>query len=430
MIVEDAQGRRRYVVVSADSHAGAAIPEYKPYLEKRWHEEFDAWADAYVDPWLGFEEAQRIGGSASSTLEANWNSELRQSRIEGEGVVGEVLYPNTVPPFYPSKGALVAPNPTSRDDYEHRLAGLRAHNRWLVDYCAMVPGRRAGIAQFFLNDLDAALDDIRWAKEHGLAGGVLLPGTPPGSGLPPLYDPVYEPMWQLCEDMDIPLNHHTVPSAAPSYAPHTSTTDPAWATIGYLELRFWVHRPLWHLIFSGVFERHPRLKLVFSEQGASWVIPTLGNLDKMAHRLRTKGTAENTLGGEGMNQLSMAPSEYFARNCFLGASFLTPKESALRHEIGLGQIMWGSDFPHSEGTYPYTREALRATFADVPAAEVDTMLCVNALRVYELDHESLTSAASRFGPLVDEVAVPIADYPASSFSPVFATDFTDVIPSW
>jgi predicted TIM-barrel fold metal-dependent hydrolase len=430
VIVDDGNGRRRYVVVSADSHAGAALREYKPYLEGRWHEEFDAWADAYVDPWLGFEDAQRIGGSASSGLESNWNSELRQSRVEGEGIVGEVLYPNTVPPFYPSKGALVAPNPSSRDDYEHRLAGLRAHNRWLADYCAEVPGRRAGIGQFFLNDLDAALEDVRFAKENGLTGGVLLPGTPPGSGLPPMHDPHYEPLWQLCEDLDIPLNHHTVPSAAPGYAPHTSATDQAWATIGYLELRFWVHRPLWHLIFSGVFERHPGLKFIFSEQGAAWVIPTLGNLDRMALRLRTVGTAENTLGGEGMKALHHTPSEYFARNCYLGASFLTPKEASLRHEIGVDRIMWGSDFPHSEGVYPYTNEALRATFAGIPEDEVSVMLGDAAMAVYEFDTHALTEAAAAFGPLVDDVATPLSGYPAESFSPVFETYLADVIPSW
>lgn len=430
MIVNDSAGRQRYAIVSADSHAGASIREYKDYLEKRWHDEFDAWADAYVDPWLGFEEKQRIGGSASSTLEANWNHELRQERVEGEGVAAEVLYPNTVPPFYPSKGALVAPNPTSRDDYEHRLAGLRAHNRWLVDYCSLVPGRRAGIAQFFLNDLDAALDDVRFAAEHGLGGGVLLPGTPPGCGLPPLHDRHYEPLWQLCEDLGVPLNHHTVPSAVPGYSPHTSTTEDAWATIGYLEGRFWAHRPLWHLIFSGVFERHPGLKLVFSEQGAAWVIPTLGNLDKMAYRLRKVGTSENTLGGPGMAALRHSPSEYFARNCYLGASFLTPLEADLRHQIGVDRIMWGSDFPHSEGVYPYTMEALRATFADIPSTEVSVMLGEAALGVYGFDRAAVAEAARSFGPLVDDVAEPLSEYPTDCFSPVFETEFAELVPSW
>jgi predicted TIM-barrel fold metal-dependent hydrolase len=430
LIVTDSEGAQRYAVVSSDSHAGAALLEYKPYLEERWHDEFDAWAATYVDPWLGIGEGDRKGGSASSTLETNWNSDLRQRAVEGQGIVAEVLFPNTVPPFYPSKGALVAPNPTSRDDYEHRLAGLRAHNRWLVDYCGLVPGRRAGIAQLFLNDLDDTLADVRFAKEAGLAGGILLPGTPPGCGIAPIYDPLYEPLWSLCEDLEIPLNHHTVPSNAPGYAPHTETTDDAWATIGYVEMRFWAHRPLWHLIFSGVFERHPRLKLVLTEQGSAWAIPTLANLDRIAYGLRRKGTAEHQLGGAGMATFSKPPSHYFEQNCYLGASILTPYEASLRHQIGVERIMWGSDFPHSEGVYPYTAEALRATFAGVPHDEVGTMLADNALGVYRFDIEAVAEATARFGPIVDAVDEPFSGVPDDNFSPVFAPEHADVVPSW
>ncbi|MCU1486507.1 MAG: hypothetical protein JWN67_3253 [Actinomycetia bacterium] len=430
MIVTDSEGVRRYAVVSSDSHAGAALHEYKPYLEKRWHEEFDAWADAYVDPWMGIGEGDRKGGSASSTLETNWNSQLRQQVIEGEGVAAEVLYPNTVPPFYPSKGALVAPNPKDQADYEHRLAGLRAHNRWLVDYCAMVPGRRVGIVQLFLNDLDQVLDDVRFAHEQGLGGGILLPGTPPGSGLPPFYDPHWEPLWSLCEELDVPLNHHTVPSAAPDYAPHTQTTDDSWATIGYVELRFWAHRPLWHLIFSGVFERHPGLKLVLSEQGSAWTVHTVAGLDRMAHGLRRKGTSEHQLGGAGMAKIPEAPSFYFKRNCYLGASIMTPKEAELRYEIGVDRLMWGTDFPHSEGVYPYTLEGLQATFAGVPEDEVATMLAGNALGVYRFDEKAVADAAARFGPSVEAVDQPLTTFPEDNYSPVFAQEYADVVPSW
>ncbi len=88
-----------------------------------------------------------------------------------------MIFPNTVPPFFPSFVLFAAPPPP--DEYEHRLAGIRAHNRWLVDFCAQYPERRAGIGQIFLNDIDDAIDDASWIKEHGLRGGVLLPNVPP-----------------------------------------------------------------------------------------------------------------------------------------------------------------------------------------------------------------------------------------------------------
>ena len=87
-----------------------------------------------------------------------------------------MLFPNTVPPFF-AQGNLTALEPTAAD-YERRWAGLQAHNRWLADFCAAAPGRRAGLAQIFLNDVDDALAEVRWAKENmDVFGGILLPNV-------------------------------------------------------------------------------------------------------------------------------------------------------------------------------------------------------------------------------------------------------------
>ena len=94
-----------------------------------------------------------------------------------DGVVGEVIFPNTVPPFYP--GFVLFAGPPKPEEYEHRRAGIHAHNRWMVDFCARKPAQRAGIGQIFLNDIDDAIEDATWIKEHGLRGGVLLPTVAP-----------------------------------------------------------------------------------------------------------------------------------------------------------------------------------------------------------------------------------------------------------
>ena len=111
--------------------------------------------------------------------------------------------------------------------------------------------------------------------------------------------------------------------------------------------------------------------------------------------------------------MSLSPSEYFARQCHIGASFLPPTECDLRHKIGVDRLLWGSDYPHVEGTFPYTREHLRLTFAGVDPAEIQQMVALNAARLYDFDLERLAPLAAQFGPTRAEIAEPfdIADLP-------------------
>ena len=111
--------------------------------------------------------------------------------------------------------------------------------------------------------------------------------------------------------------------------------------------------------------------------------------------------------------LSLTPREYWLRNGAVGATFMTPEEARLRHEIGLGTIMWGSDYPHPEGTYPFTNESLRHTFHGVPSDDVRAILADNAARIYTFDLDKLQPIAARVGPTVDEVARPLTEVPAS-----------------
>jgi len=392
-----------YVVISSDGHAGADLYDYRPYLEARYHDDFDAWAPTYVNPFADLRGA---------TAYRNWDSPRRLAELEDDGVVGEVLFPNTVPPFFP-RGNLVARPPTP-DEFELRWAGLRAHNRWMADFCADAPGRRAGMAQILLNDIDAAVAEIHWARDAGLFGGVLLPGVAPDAGLPPLFAPDYEPIWAVCEDLDMPLNNHSGQSA-PDYGEYAASM-----AVWMVELGWFSHRVFWHLAFGGVFDRHPGIKLVLTEQSAGWVPSVLHMLDHQFHRFATAGAAEAHFGGELSGTLQLAPSEAWARQCFAGASFFRPAECELRHEIGVYKIMWGQDYPHVEGTYPYTTEALRHTFAGVDGDEVAAMVGGNAGHVYGFDLAALGTVAERVGPRVREVAEPLDSIPADSVSIAFA----------
>ena len=160
----------RYTIISADCHAGGSHAAYREYLDPNYLEDFDAWRGKYKNPYKDLGDNRRL---------RNWDNEMRNSQQEADGIVGEVVFPNTVPPFFPS--FVLFAGPPEPEHYEHRLAGIRAHNRWLVDWCNEYADRRAGIGQIFLNDIDDAIDDVKWIKEHGLRGGVLLPNIPPSA---------------------------------------------------------------------------------------------------------------------------------------------------------------------------------------------------------------------------------------------------------
>ncbi|HEY1740483.1 MAG TPA: amidohydrolase family protein, partial [Acidimicrobiia bacterium] len=407
--------KHRYAIISADGHCGANVEGYKPYLERKYHEQFDAWAAAFVNPYSDL---------ASETAYRSWDSDRRQEELEADGVAGEVLFPNTVPPFFPS-GNLLAPLPTA-DEYELRWAGVKAHNRWLADFCALVPGRRAGIAQIFLNDIDDALAEIRWTKDAGLNGGVLIPGIGPGCGLRPLFAKEYEPIWALCEELDLTINQHGGTGLPLDFDP----LQPEDRAVLLVEIPIFGHRGMYHLMFGGAFERHPSLRFVLTEQGTGWIPGALRSLDWFQRRMRIETAAEHQFGGEVAAKMSLTPTEYFARNCWVGASFIRPVEAALRHEIGIDRIMWGSDFPHSEGSYPYTTEALRASLADATEDEMRLMLGRTAADVYGFDFDALQTVADRIGPTVDEVAVPLPVHEWPTDTTCNAFDADAIVRSW
>ncbi|HUY23387.1 MAG TPA: amidohydrolase family protein [Acidimicrobiales bacterium] len=404
----------RYTVISSDTHCGADVTDYRPYLASRFHDEFDAWAATYEVPFADLR---------APTAYRSWDSDRRMAEHESDGIVAEVLFPNTVPPFF-EEGNLVA-LPPGEADYERRWAGVQAHNRWLADFCAAVPGRRAGVVQVFVNRLEDALAEVSWAAEHvDVFGGVLLPSIPPGSDLPPLYDPHYDPLWRRCEELGAVVNVHAG-AGLPAYG----ELEIARA-IMLVELPWFSHRALWHLIFGGVLERFPALKVALTEQGVAWLPRGLETLDWFYGRMVHGGAAEALYFGAAAKGMSMKPSEYFARNVWVGASFLRSSESALRPGFGPDRIMWGDDYPHSEGTWPFSREALRVAFAGEDPEVVQRCVGANAAALYGFDLDALAPLAARFGPLVDEIAVPIdaGDYPVASTSNAF--DTTQVLRAW
>ena len=393
-----------YTIISSDCHAGGNHKQYREYLESTYHDDFDAWRGKYSNP---FRDLQDDGRSR------NWDNERRVGDLHQDGVVAEIVFPNTVPPFFPT-GAVIAPAPRD-DQLELRLAGIRAHNRWLADFVADRPDSRVGLAQIFLNDVDEALADIRWAKEHGI-NGVLLPGVSPDTPwIDPLFSPVYDPIWALCEELEMPVTHHAGGSGIPNFGKH-----PASTLMFIMETTFYANRALWHLMLSGVFERFPRLSFVMTEQGCTWIPDVLAKMD--GYHAQMQGGRIGELGIPTEAVLPLKPSEYFSRNVYVGSSFPAPSDVEVYETLGIDRIMWGSDYPHHEATFPYSRESLRRTFAGWSPDDLRMILGGTAASVYGLDLAKLAPLADQHGPTVDEVATPLDRIPEDAGSPAFLRD--------
>ncbi len=385
----------KHLVISSDCHAGLPPEKYRDYLDPKYRELFDValpiqnqMAQEMSKKFLIDEINAEWRKGREEDLSGAWDSDQRNKVLDGDGIAGEVVFPDGItemnmPPF----GAGVSMPTDDQVNPELQWAGSIAHNRWLAELCAMAPERRAGVAcaPICWDDVDFSVEQIRWAKENGLKG-ILIPSR---WGKQPAYHaPRYDPIWEVCQDLGMVIHFHSGSAPMEDYGDHTGMMG-----IYISEVVWWSARPLGFLIWGGVFERFPRLKVAITESTCIWVPETLRLLD---FRYEETHFAEKL--GDYRSHLSMKPSDYFRRNVFLGASCMPRKESELRHEIGLANIMWGSDYPHPEGSWPVTREQMIGTFKGLPEDEVAAMLGGNAVRVYGFDDEKLAPLVARIGP--------------------------------
>jgi predicted TIM-barrel fold metal-dependent hydrolase len=390
-----------YICITSDTHAGAAIDAYRDYLDPPQRDEFDAWRGGYKNP-----SKKHIGGKKTK----NWDSAERLADLQGDGVVGEVLFPNTVPPFY-TKAFHIAPPPRP-EEFEHALAGTRAHNRWLAEFCREAAERRAGIGLIHLNDVDDAIEDVKWIAENGLRGGVLLPlPSPSEHWLQPLNHPDYDRLWAVVQDCDLVINQHSG-QGSPEYCDGQGSKA-LWA----MEMPFYVQRGYTNLIMGGVFERFPKLRYILTESGCAWAPKLMRQMDAMY--LAWKAGAIGEIDTSKDPALKELPSFYARRNCWYGASFPGAREIAGREVVGNDKILWGNDYPHYEGCYPYSRENMRFAFSEVPEPEVRMMLGENAAALYGFDLEALRPAAEEANITPELVATPLDEVPADSTCLVF-----------
>lgn len=216
------------------------------------------------------------------------------------------------------------------------------------------------------------VQDLHAIKALGLRG-VMMPGNPAVED----YDsPVYDPVWEAAIDLDLPLSFHilTTRDAAPTRGPRINT---------FLSIIRGNQDIMGTLIFGGVFQRHPKLRIVCVEADAGWVPHYLYRMDHAYKRHR------NWLApGVTLDKL---PSEYFSEHIY---TTFQDDWVAFRSvdQMNWRRLMWANDFPHSDSTWPWSQEMLQKQAGTLTNDQRRAILCGNVAELYRIDVEALAAA--------------------------------------
>ena len=325
----------RYAVISSDGHAGAELYEYRDYLASQWHDDFDAWAPTYVNPFADLQ---------APTAYRSWDSARRLEETEARRHRGRGPVPQHGPALLRARGTWSPSRPRPRTTPAAGPA-CRPTTGGRSTSAPPRPGRRAAVVQVFVNDIDDAVAEVRWAREtFPLLAGVLLPSVPPNSGLPGLWEPHYDPLWRVCEELEVPIQVHGG-GGLPDYGDH----EAARAMHAHRAARGSPTGRSGTSSSRGVLERFPTLQVVLTEQGAAWLPRGLETLDWFYRRMTLPEAAESVYFGAVAAGLSMTPTEYFHRNFWLGASFLRPQRVAAAPRDRCGPDHVGRRLPAQRG---------------------------------------------------------------------------------
>lgn len=249
---------------------------------------------------------------------------------------------------------------------------VQRYNDWMLELSKAAPSRLIGLAHVPLVDIDEGCAELERIAKLGLKGFHCDP-FPDERGGKPLWDPAYDKLWALIEETGLPLSFHIVgPRNANVRAtfmnptPGIKETFIAIAPISICEV-------VSTLTFTGILERHPKLNYVLVECGIGWIPYFLERMDQTfnKHRFWTKSV------------ITEKPSFYWYRQGH--ATFIQDLAGmAERHRAGLHNIMWSTDYPHSDSTWPKSREALEEHFKDVPADERTLIAGGNCAALYGL----------------------------------------------
>ena len=284
---------------------------------------------------------------------SGWDPTHRLKDQARDGIAAEVLF------------ATVGMQLAGHDDLDYRRACMEAYNRWLADYCSHASDRLFGAGQVAAKNAKGAVEELLAVKEAGFKA-VMMSGQP---GEEDYDDPSYDRLWSAAVEMGLPLCFHILTNRA--YGGHRGPKINA-----LLNVTRSCQDIIGMLIYSGVFDRHPELKVVCVEADAGWVPHYAYRMDHIYKRHRFWNKAR---------ELEKLPSEYLFENVWL--TFQDDWTAVkLKDHLNLDRIMWANDFPHSDSTWPLSKELVHEHMAHLTPQEKRRVLRDNCVELFGLQN--------------------------------------------
>ncbi len=306
---------------------------------------------------------QHMGRGYEAARPSGWDPVARLKDQDLDGVSAELLYGSLGMPLFALK------------DIELQQACFRVYNDWIAEFCSHDPKRLVGVAMVSVGDIGAAVKELERCRRKGLRGA-MIPGSAPKGA--PYSRKLYDPLWQAASDLEIPVSLHVTTSPDADSPSKRAIADASivdadapgtWVAALYFFLPTDMQHSLFQLVMGKVFERFPKLKIVSAENDTGWLPHFIYRLDHTCERYG------------GYFSLKEKPGDYLKRQ--LWATFLDDRVGALTYGIfGENNYMWGSDFPHSDCTWPNSREVIARDFAGIPDSVTRKIICDNAASLY------------------------------------------------
>ena len=328
-------------------------------------------ASSVVDP-----DGQKVTGTVFFDFDnemvhrASYDAEARVAMLDELGLDAQIMYPNVA--GFGNQNFLKSP------DDALRLISVEIYNDALTEFQEASGQRVFGMALLPWWDLDAAVREIERCHANGLRG-IVTCSNPEEAGLPDMAMPHWDPVWQVCSDLAMPVNFHIGSSKGNldyyGKAPWPSFGPERRLAVGSANLFMGNARVVGNMIYSGVPERFPGVKFVSVESGVGWLPFFLEVLD---HQMAE--TAPNELA-----ELSMLPSDYFRRQ-FYGCFWF--ERSTVRptlEYVGAQSLMFETDFPHPTCLYPRDDHDLAKALEGIPHDDIERIMSLNAAELYRID---------------------------------------------
>jgi predicted TIM-barrel fold metal-dependent hydrolase len=303
-------------------------------------------------------------GGFSLARQGGWDPVARLADMEVDGVAAEILYPSL------GLGLFCVPDAALQD------ALFRVYNDWIIDYCKKVPDRLFGIALLSMYDAERAVAEMERCARQGVRGVMIWQVPHPDL---PFTSDHYERFWAAAEELEMPVHLHILTGFGDSMKRQTAKGLQRYR-IGINQTRE-IEDALFDIIFSGMLERHPRLKVVSVENEIGWMPFWLAQCDKAFRRYRSNEPLP----------IDKPPSEYFQRQIF--ATFFNDRVGGrLFSWWGADNCMWSNDYPHQNSTWPRSREVIERDMADLAPGDRRKLLAANCEKLYRLEAAAARAA--------------------------------------